>query len=107
MPQYNTNFHKEKTGNSLYQDEDLTVKISPAPIYAAGVLYKRLSFGRKKVIQLEQTNHKGNKSKDSITFEMIQPNGQRMEAGEYRIEVRANFGYGDNGWGDNFEVIRK
>ncbi len=104
---YSTNFHKEKTGNSLYVGEDLTVKIAGSPIYIAGVLYKRKSFGRKQVIQIEQTGHKGNKSKDSITFEMKNPNGSQMSIGDYRVKTTWNSGVGDQSIGDNFEIVAK
>lgn len=105
---YSTNFHKEDTGNALYKGEDLTVTVfdrqtKKAPIYAAGVLYS-LANG-KRAIQIEQTGHRGNPSKTSITFEMVSPNGQPMDKGDYEIEIRANFGSGDLGWNDVFQIV--
>jgi len=106
MGTYDTNFHKEKTGNSLHVGEDLTIKIAGNPVYITGVLYKRKSFGRKQVIQIEQSGHRGNPSKDSITFEMKDRGGQPMEPGAFRVLTTAYFsGRGGNSWGDNFEIV--
>jgi len=106
MGQYETNFHREKTGNSLHQGEDLTITIHGDPAYITGILYKRKSFRRKQVIQIEQSNHKGNPSKDSITFEMKERGGQPMSRGKYRVLSTVYFsGRGGNSWGDNFEVV--
>ena len=108
---YETNFHSEKSGNALHKGNDLTITINDDPSYVAGVLYKKLSFRRKKLIQIEQSNHKGNPSKNSITFEMSNPDGSRYERGKYRVKTGASFGYhsstrtGDLSWGDDFEIV--
>lgn len=106
---YKTNFHKEKSGNSLEYGKDLTITIDHPtrgdPIYVAGMLYKRKSFGRKQAIQAEQTGRKSNPSKNSITFEMKNPDGTQLPQGNYRVETRWSFGHGDLGIEENFEIV--
>jgi len=101
---YGTNFHKGDNGNSLHLGEDLVITIfdedKGEPIYASGVLWKE---GRP--VQLEQTGHRGNPSKQSLTFEMRNPDGTPFPAGIYKVDVRANFGQGDLGWSDEFQVV--
>ncbi len=106
MGTYETNFHKEKSGNSLHSGEDLTITINGNPVYITGILYKRKSFGRKQIIQIEQSGHRSNPSKESITFEMKDRGGQNMERGRYRVLTTVYFtGRGGNSWGDNFEIV--
>lgn len=104
---YKTNFEKGKGGNILPHGTDLIITINDPkgdPIYVAGMLYKRKSFGRKTAKQSEQTSHKRNPSKNSIKFEMIERNGSLMERGDYRVETRWNFGGSDIGIEENFEI---
>jgi hypothetical protein len=100
-----TNLHRELSGNSLHYGEDLTITVSDNPKYVAGRLMKLKSFGRKQVIQIEQTGHKNNPSKDSITFEMKNADGSNMERGKYRYQIKYDNGFSDQGIGDNFEIV--
>ena len=101
---YHTNFHKGDSGNALYQGEDLTITIFDSekgePIYASGVLWQG-----DRPLQLEQTGHKGNPSKQAITFEMQNPDGTAMKTGTYRVKTSANFGQGDLSWDDEFQIV--
>ena len=111
-----TNLHKASTGNSLFSGDDLVIKVAEkdsdgnpiVPYYVLGKLYQRLSLFRKKLIQIEQTGHKGNPEKDQIKFEMKAPNGDNLPRGKYRYVVDANF-FPHNifrrGFGDNFEIV--
>lgn len=103
---YSTNFVKGDSGNVLLHGNDLVVKIAGDPVYITGVLSKRKSFGRKNVIQIEQTGSRGNPEKDQITMEMKQPNGEPMERGNYNMKTTTYFnGQGGNGWSDDFEIV--
>ncbi len=106
MSPYETNFHREKTGNSLHQGEDLTITIGDEPHVVTGKLYIR-KFLRKQLIQIEQSGHKGNPSNNSITFEMKGRTNQPMKRGKYRVETKANYypKRWENDWGDNFEIV--
>ena len=108
MPsRYSTNLHREPSGNKLLEGEDLTVTIAGDPVYVIGRLFERHLF-RKKLIQIEQTGHKRNPSKNSITFEMVENKGgviHPMPPGKYRVTAYAYFkGLGGKRWGDNFEI---
>jgi len=100
-----SNFHKDRTGNSLHVGEDLTITVDGNPLYVAGVLYKRKSFGRKQVIQIEQTGHRSNPSKNSITFE-LKDRGGDMPIGDYLVKTKCNFGGQEFGWSDKFEITQ-
>ena len=106
LPSYETNFHKEKTGNSLHVGEDLTIRIGGNPLYVAGVLYKQKAFWRWQVIQIEQTGHRSNPSKEAITFEM-KDRGGAMSPGNYRVKTKCNIGGQEFGWDDKFEIVQK
>ena len=103
---YSGNFIKGVGGNVLQSGLDLVITVNGNPVYITGVLYKRQSFGRKKVLQIEQTGSRGNPEKDQITLEMKQPDGTPMEAGKYAIKTYSYFtGKGGNSWYDKFEVV--
>ena len=105
MSTYNPNFTRGQGGNILHKGEDLTIIIEDNPLYIIGQLFERKSFGRKKLIQIEQTGSRGNPEKDRITLEMKKPDGTPMDAGNYSIRTYAYFtGKGGNSWSDNFEV---
>ncbi len=105
---YKTNFFKDsERGNVIKQGDDLTITIdtSPDPIYISGMLYMETSKGSLRAIQAEQTGHRRNPSKNSITFEMRGRTGAPYSVGKYRVETRWNIGGGDLGIGDNFEIV--
>jgi hypothetical protein len=108
---YRTNFEKDsERGNVLKQGTDLVITIDAGdgldPVYVAGTLWRESRrTGSLKAIQGEQTGRKTNPSKDSIKFEMVDPDGSAMRVGKYRVETRWSFGAGDLGIGDNFEVV--
>lgn len=108
MGKYTNNFHKGDGGNKLSQGEDLIISITEPDgmlSYVAGRLLKENRIGQLKVIQLEQTAHRGNPSKDSIKFEMVDGAGKPYPPGSYRVETRWHEGTGDEGIGDNFEIV--
>jgi hypothetical protein len=106
MPIYNPNFEKGTFGNSLVYGNDLVVKIEGKPVYIIGQLFERKSFGRKKLIQIEQTGSRGNPERDQITLEMKKPDGSPMNKGKYTVRTYCYIkGRGGNSWTDKFEVI--
>ena len=108
MVKYNTNFVRGTSGNILPLGENLTISISGSPVYILGRLLVRQSFGRKKLIQIEQSGSRQNPDTASIKFEMaIRSKGkiQSMPIGNYRVESYAYFTEsGGRKWGDNFEI---
>ena len=108
MGTYTNNFHAGDGGNKLKQGEDLTIKIENPDgtlSYVAGRLLKESRIGQLKVVQAEQTGHRNNPSVNSITFEMKDGAGKPYPPGNYRVETRWHEGTGDEGIGDNFEII--
>ena len=90
MSQYQTNFVRGVGGNVLPHGQDLKIQIKGADVVTAR-LDKRGSFFRWKVIQIEQSGHRGNPEKDSVTLEMrYRITGGRyeyFEPGKYRVKT--------------------
>lgn len=109
MSRYHPNFIKGANGNVLKSGDDLIIKIDGSPTYILGRLFVRQRFGRKKLIQIEQTGSPNNPEKDQITFEMTRftkGNLEHMPKGKYRVSCYAYFpGIGGKRWGDNFEIV--
>ncbi len=117
MAKFETNFHREPTGNKLEKGKDCIVKIrgdnDEIPTFATGLLYRRGPFGQTTLIQIEQTGRRSNPWKDIVKFEMQNPDGSDME-GDYRIWIKSNYvGVKPNkdghtqyerDFGDNFEI---
>lgn len=108
---YKTNFFKDVNvnGNALKQGTDLVITIDAGdgkdPAYVSGMLFMETSKGSLRAIQAEQTGHRSNPSLDSLIFEMKGRTGQPYPVGKYRVETRWNFGGGDLGIGDSFEIV--
>ena len=104
----NPNFVKGKKGHKLPAGQDLIIKIDGEPLYILGRLFARKKFGRKKLIQIEQTGSANNPKKDQIKFEMFRYTkgvDEEMPNGKYRVSCYAYFpGLGGKRWGDNFEI---
>ena len=63
VSRYTNNFHKETGGNKLMQGQNLTITIDGDPTYVIGRLFKRGFLGiRNKLIQIEQSGHRSNRS---------------------------------------------
>ncbi len=111
MAKWTTNFHRGQFGNSLNQTEDLIVTIrgdnDEVPNWATGLLFRRKSFFRKNLIQIEQTGRKSNPSKDTLKFEMKERDGSPMAKGKYRVVVKGGFlpVAFTRKFGDNFEIV--
>lgn len=93
---YKPNFVRQPEGNVLPHGQNLIIKVEGATI-VTGVLRKAQSFFRWKVIQIEQSGHRGNPEKDQITFEMVKydrTGGVRrlipMPRGKYKVSVKAH-----------------
>ena len=108
VTKYNPNFIRGTSGNILEEGEDLVIKIDGNPVYIIGQLFKRKSFFRKNLIQIEQTGSRQNPQKDKITFEMKvrTPDGIKpMLPGKYKVVTYAYLpGTGGKRWADNFEI---
>lgn len=109
MTRYNTNFVKGLNGNSLPSGKDLIIKIDGDPMYVLGRLFYRKSFGRKKLIQIEQTGSPRNPEKNQLKFEMQRFSKgtlKDMPKGKYRVSCYAYFTrLGGKRWGDNFQIF--
>lgn len=109
VSRYNPNFIKGKGGNILKAGNDLIIKVDGNPEYILGRLFYRQRFGRKKLIQIEQTGSPNNPQKDQIQFEMgrfTKGNLEHMPKGKYRVSCYAYFrGIGGKRWADNFEIV--
>lgn len=105
---YHPNFVSSKQGNILESGQNLIIKINGNPSYILGRLFYRKRFGRKKLIQIEQTGSPNNPKKNQIKFEMFRYTKgvlEEMPKGKYRISVYAYFSKtGGNRWSDNFEI---
>ena len=105
---YHPNFIQGVGGNILKPGDDLIIKVDGNPLYILGRLFVRKSFGRKKLIQIEQTGSPNNPEKNQIKFEMsrfTKGNLEHMPKGHYRVSCYAYFsGTGGKRWGDNFEI---
>lgn len=108
VSKYRPNFEREPGGNILAIGKDLVINVDGNPMYIIGQLFKRKSFFRKNLIQIEQTGSKQNPEKDKITFEMKipTPDGIKpMPAGKYKVITYAYIpGTGGKRWTDDFEV---
>lgn len=105
MSRYKPNFTRGANGNILQKGTNLTVVIEGNPLYITGQLFRRQSFGRKKLVQIEQTGSRGNPEKDRITLEMKNPDGT-PKTGNYTVKTYAYFdGIGGKSWKDDFEVV--
>jgi hypothetical protein len=102
---YSTNF-TQGVKNELQVGRDLEIHVDGNPVYIIGQLFKKKSFFRKNLIQIEQTGSKQNPQKNHIVFEMKVPGGQPMEPGKYHVVTYAYFqGLGGKRWKDDFEII--
>lgn len=107
---YHPNFTQGPNGNVLLVGTDLIIKLDGNPLYIIGQLFKRKSFFRKNLIQIEQTGSRQNPEKNQITFEMkeflVRGEFQSMQPGKYRVVTYSYYpGTGGKRWGDDFEVI--
>lgn len=98
-------------GNILKRGSDLVIRIEGATIVTAK-LYKKQSFFRWKLIQIEQSGRLGNPERDTVKLELKEYNnfGQLvpMDRGKYKVEtwayIPSTSSYG-NKWTDKFEVV--
>ncbi len=105
---YHPNFVRGLSGNKLPVGQDLIIKIDGEPLYIIAQLFKRKSFFRKNLIQIEQTGSRQNPQKDQVTLEMkeyVEGQLQPMEPGKYSVKTYTYIsGVGGKRWSDDFEV---
>lgn len=108
VSKYYPNFVSSKQGNILRSGQNLIIKINGNPSYILGRLFYRKRFGRKKLIQIEQTGSPSNSKRTQIKFEMLRYTKnilEEMPKGKYSVSTYAYFpGIGGKRWDDNFEI---
>lgn len=108
MTRYKPNFITGLSGNKLPKGKNLVIKIDDKPLYVLGRLFVRQFFGRKKLIQIEQTGSPRNPESNKLTFETKRFSKRKLEdfpPGKYRVSCYGYFpGLGGKRWADNFEI---